>query len=367
MKNLLRCSFVSLRGAAVESQAWNLLMPVGKWHGPNFDSLGGSIDISAKMLAEMVANWVEAGRPPLPVRVTHEHLNETDSLKRMELEKAVGLMTDFRVTPEGLEALTEWTPKGVSLVRSGEWNFWSPEWAPQHINRATGEVSGWWLSGTALTNSPYFHTMPAVAASTALPPGSPTGKPNKGQHMTYAKVAAALGMPEDSNEEAIVAECMKMKAATSTMQASLTAAVQKAVSPLEEQLKAATARVVVIETEKQKAAEALFERDVNDVIESAKREGFACEPMRASIVLVAKSAGLDEAKKLAQSAAKVPLATTGVGQSGTTATASVQDYAAALEKFATEKGLTGSAAVRAFHASNPAMAKVAAAPITPAP
>lgn len=367
MTNLLRCSFVSLRGAAVESQAWNLLMPVGKWHGPNFDSLGGSIDISAKMLAEMVANWVDAGRPPLPVRVTHEHLNETDSLKRMELEKAVGLMTDFRVTPAGLEALTEWTPKGVSLVRSGEWNFWSPEWAPQHINRATGEVGGWWLSGTALTNSPYFHTMPAVAASTAIPPSSPTGTTTKGKHMNYAKIAAALGMPEDSNEEAIMAECSKLKAATSTMQASLTAAVAKAVSPLEEQLKAATARVVVIETEKQKAAEALFARDVNDLIESAKRDGFACEPMRASIELVAKSAGMDEAKKLAMSAAKLPLATKGNGQGAPTIEASLKEYGEALEKFATEKGLTGSAAVRAFHASNPAMAKVAAAPITPAP
>lgn len=368
MSATLRGGVLRLTAASVASKAWNLVFPRGEWHGANLAPIGGSITVDDAMLRDVVANWETAGKPPLPVRVTHAHLDEVDPVKRLELEKAVGLLTDMRVTPQGLEVLTEWNAAGAEAVRGGAWNFWSPEWTPQHQDRQTGEQRGWWLSGVALTNDPFFHTMPAVAASTAIPPSSPTGTTTKGKHtMNYAKVAAALGMPEDSNEEAIVAECMKMKAATSTMQASLTAAVQKAVSPLEEQLKAATARVVVIETEKQKAAEALFERDVNDVIEAAKREGFACEPMRASIVLVAKSAGLDEAKKLAMSAAKLPLSTKGNGEGAPTVEASVQDYAAALEKFATSSGLTGSAAVRAFHASNPAMAKVAAAPITPAP
>lgn len=367
MSATLRGGVLRLTAASVASKAWNLVFPRGEWHGANLAPIGGSITVDDAMLRDVVANWETAGKPPLPVRVTHAHLDESDPVKRLELEKAVGLLTDMRVTAQGLEVLTEWNAAGAEAVRGGAWNFWSPEWTPQHQDRQTGEQRGWWLSGVALTNDPFFHTMPAVAASTAIPPSSPTGTTTKGKHMNYAKVAAALGMPEDSNEEAILAECSKLKAATSTMQASLTAAVAKAVSPLEEQLKAATARVVVIETEKQKAAEALFVRDVNDLIESAKREGFACEPMRASIELVAKSAGLDEAKKLAMSAAKLPMSTKGNGEGATTVEASLKEYGEALEKFATEKGLTGSAAVRAFHASNPAMAKVAAAPITPAP
>lgn len=366
MTTTLRGGALRLTAAMATSSKWNLVFPRGEWHGPNLASIGGSIVIDDAMLREVVANWKAAGMPPLPVRKTHAHLDETDPVKRLELEKAVGLLADMRVTAQGLEVLTEWNDAGVAAVKSGEWNFWSPEWAPQHTDRRTGDTRGWWLSGVALTNDPFFHTMPAVAASTAIPPGSPTGKPNKGKHMNYAKIAAALGMPEDSTEEAILAECSKMKASSSSMQASLTAAVQKAVQPVEAQLKAATDRIIAIETEKAKADEALFARDVNDVIEAAKREGYACEPMRASISLVAKASGLEEAKKLAMSAAKLPLATKGNGQGATTVEASAAEYAAALEKFSTEKGLRGSAAVKAFHATHPAMAKVAAAPISSA-
>jgi phage I-like protein len=341
------------------SSKWNLVFPRGEWHGANLASIGGSIVIDDAMLREVVANWQAAGKPPLPVRVTHAHLDETDPVKRLELEKAVGLLADMRVTAQGLEVLTEWNPAGVAAVESGEWNFWSPEWAPQHQDRRTGDTRGWWLSGVALTNDPFFHTMPAVAASsTAIPPGSPTGNQLKGQHMNYAKIAAALGMPEDSTEEAIVAECSKMKASGASMQASLTAAVQKAVSPVEEQLKATSARLATIEAEKQKADEALFARDVNDIIEAAKRDGYACEPMRASIEVVAKASGLDAAKKLAQSAAKLSATTTGTGGgagAGDTVKASVAEYNRLVDE-RIKAGQTAAAAARNVIADNPELA-----------
>lgn len=339
------------------SKQWNLVFPRGEWHGANLASIGGSIVIDDAMLREVVANWQAAGKPPLPVRVTHAHLDETDPVKRLELEKAVGLLADMRVTDAGLEVLTEWNDAGVAAVRGGQWNFWSPEWAPQHTDRRTGETRGWWLSGVALTNDPFFHTMPAVAASTAIPPSSPTGTTTKGKQMNYAKIAAALGMPEDSTEEAIVAECSKMKASGASMQASLTAAVQKAVQPVEAQLKAATERIAQAEAEKAKAAEALFARDVNDVIESAKREGFACEPMRASIELVAKSAGLEEAKRLARSAAKLAASTTGTGEKspGDTVKASVAEYNRLVDE-KVKAGMTAAAAAKSINASNPELA-----------
>lgn len=357
MSATLRGGALRLTAAMAVSKQWNLVFPRGEWHGANLASIGGSIVIDDAMLREVVANWQAAGKPPLPVRVTHAHLDETDPVKRLELEKAVGLLADMRVTDAGLEVLTEWNDAGVAAVRGGQWNFWSPEWAPQHTDRRTGETRGWWLSGVALTNDPFFHTMPAVAASTAIPPSSPTGTTTKGKQMNYAKIAAALGMPEDSTEEAIVAECSKMKASGASMQASLTAAVQKAVQPVEAQLKAATERITQVEAEKAKQAEALFARDVNDVIESAKREGFACEPMRASIELVAKSAGLEEAKRLARSAAKLAASTTGTGEKspGDTLKASVAEYNRLVDE-AVKSGQSAAQAARTVNTNHPELA-----------
>jgi phage I-like protein len=361
MTTTLRGASASLRAQATESKAWNLVFPRGQWHGPNLGAIGGSIDIDDAMLREMVANWEAAGRPALPVRVTHAHLDEADPVKRLELERAVGLLTDMRVTADGLEVLTEWAPAGVEAVRSGAWNFWSPEWQPQHRDRRTGEARGWWLSGVALTNDPFFNSMPAVAASTALPPGSPTGTPHKEQLMSYAKIAAALGMPEDSTEEAIVAECMKMKGGMQQMQppgmmqASVKAEVSKAVEPLQASLKAATEKAAALEA-------ALFDRDVDAVIESAKAEGYACEPMREAIKLVASAHGLDAAKKLAQSAQKLAMKPAGVSTEKKL-TASTDEYVAALTEHEKKTGLKGREAIQSFHRANPEMARVMVASI----
>ena len=221
------------------------------------------------------------------------------------------------------------------------------------------------MSGVALTNDPFFNTMPAVAASTAIQPGSPTGKPNKGQHMNpYAKIAAALGMPEDSTEESVVLECSKLKSGMPMMQAS----VDKAIEPLRAQLKAQAEQVEALKAANAKKDAELFTRDVDGVIEAAKREGFACEPMRDSIIIVAQAKGLAEAKKLAESAAKVNVTTTGTGNANAnTVTASAQQYAAALEEHEKKTGLSGRALVSDFHRTNPAMAKALVASIPAAP
>lgn len=358
---VLRGAVAPLRAAAVESKAWNLIFPRGEWHGPNLAPLGGSIAIDDGMLSEVVANWEAAGRPPLPVRITHAHLEEADPVKRLELERAVGLLTDMRVTAEGLEVLTEWAPAGVEAVRGGAWNFWSPEWLSEHTDRRTGEKRGWWLSGVALTNDPFFNSMPAVAASTGALPGSPTDNPNKEKPMSYAKIAAALGMPEDSTEEAIVAECMKMKAGMqpppAMMQASVKAEVARVVEPLQASLKAAQEKAAALEA-------SIFARDVDGVIEVAKSKGFACEPMREAIQLVASAKGLDAAKALAESAPKVPMKSVGTGGEKSTVTASAAEYDAAFSKFRTDNpGLSLSAAVSAFHRANPTMANALVASI----
>lgn len=368
MTTLLRCAFVSpLRGASVESKAWNLLMPLGKWHGPNFDSLGGSINITPAMLAEMVSNWADAGRPPLPVRVTHEHLNETDSVKRVELEKAVGLMTDFRVTHDGLEAMTEWTPTGASLVRSGEWNFWSPEWAPKHINRATGEVRGWWLSGTALTNSPYFHTMPPVAAA-VLPTDPPAAQEQNPMNEEQLKqLRASLGLAADASVEVVLAAASKVGADVKALKASvekqptITAAVQAAVEPLAAQLKAADAE--------------LLEMKVTSLLASAKRgdgkmgRAIVDEKVKPVVLkLIAAESSRDEGLKAAAAyldafPCTVPMQAVGYGskeEGQLTAESAHQKLLAAADELKA-KGFAGHTAMEQALLIHPELAKAARA------
>jgi transaldolase len=136
------------------------------------------------------------------------------------------------------------------------------------------------------------------------------------------------------------------------MQASVKAEVARVVEPLQASLKAANEKASKLE-------DTLFARDVDGIIEEAKREGFACEPMRASIVLVAKASGLEEAKKLAESAARVNVTAVGHGNgaasSADTVKASVTEYDKLVDARMKE-GHTAAAAARFVNSTHPELA-----------
>ena len=253
---ILRAQFAT--AFAAESAKWNVLFPRGKWHGANLKPIGGSIDLDSGLLEEMVANWEAAGRPKLPVRKTHRHLDDdVPAVDRPQLERAFGWLTDLRVTAQGLEALTEWTPEGRSEVEGGAYAFWSPEWQPKHVDRRSGEVKGWWLSGTALTNDPFFNEMPPVAAA-VLPTDQPAEQEQSPMNEEQLKqLRASLGLAADASVEVVLKAASQVTAdvrtlkATAEKQPTLTAAVQEAVKaavePLNAQLKAADAKLLELE------------------------------------------------------------------------------------------------------------------------
>lgn len=307
---------------AAEAGRWNLLFPRGTWHGANLAPVGGSIDLDSGILDEMVANWAAAGKPRLPVRVTHRHLDDDVPAKdRPSLEKAVGWLTDLRVTAQGLEALTEWTPTGKASVEGGEFAFWSPEWQPRHRDRRSGETKGWWLSGTALTNDPFFNEMPPVAASVASTETTDTH--TKEQHMTKEQLEAlraSLGLAADATVEQIlkasstlVSERDTLKAEAAKLKASTpdAAIITAAVAPIKEQVATLTAELA-------KRDAALLERDVNDAVVKAKRgDGkmgrTITEPLVARALKIAQGEGLKAAVDFLESLpATVPTAALGV-------------------------------------------------------
>ena len=258
---VLRAQFAT--AFAADGAKWNVLFPRGQWHGANLKPIGGSIDLDSGLLEEMVANWQAAGKPKLPVRKTHRHLDDdVPAVDRPQLERAFGWLTDLRVTAAGLEALTEWTPEGRAEVEGGAFAFWSPEWQPRHVDRRSGDVKGWWLSGTALTNDPFFNEMPPVAAA-VLPTDPPAALEHHMNEQQLSQLRASLGLAADASVEVVLAAASKVGADVKALKASvekqptITAAVQAAVEPLAAQLKAADAE--------------LLEMKVTTLLASAKR------------------------------------------------------------------------------------------------
>lgn len=315
---LILCAQFAGRFAA--SEVWNLLFPKGTWHGENLRPIGGSITIDDEMLKEMVANWREAGSPPLPVYKTHAHLDEdVSALERAELSKAYGYLTDFRVTAAGLEAKTEWTPAGKAMVDAGEFAFWSPEWQPKHRDRRTGEMKGWWLSATALCSNPFFQEMPPVAASAhAESTESPI---TKEQHMTKEQLEAlraSLGLAADATMEQIIKASADQRAALVASEAKL-----KDSTPTAEVITAAVApvkaQIETLQAELAKRDAAILERDVEALVATAKRgDGKSGRAINDTLVATAKKlargeGGLVEAKAFLEAIPmSVPLKATGV-------------------------------------------------------
>lgn len=301
---------------------WNLLFPRGTWHGANLAPIGGSINLDSGLLDEMVANWEAAGKPKLPVRKTHRHLDDDVPAKdRLELEKSFGWLTDLRVTAQGLEALTEWTPAGKAAVEGGEFAFWSPEWQPRHRDRRTGETKGWWLSGTALTNDPFFNEMPPVAASADDAEEKSTDPTHKEQHMTKEQLEALrtkLGLAADATVEQILTASSKLveerdtlKAETSKPATLPAEVITAAVAPVKAQVDALTAELA-------KRDAALLERDVEAIVATAKRgDGKTGRAINDVLVATAKKLAATDSLKAAADFLEalplsVPLAAVGV-------------------------------------------------------
>ena len=354
------------------SEVWNQVFPRGTWHGANLAPIGGSITIDDAMLSELVANWDAAGRPPLPIRKTHQHLDpDIKPLERLELERAYGFLTDMRVTAEGLEVKTEWNAAGKAEVDSGSFAFWSPEWQPKHRDRRTGEVKGWWLGGVALCNNPFFDSMPPVAAANEMPPVAaavvvPTEPTIKEQHMNEEQLKvlrASLGLAADASIDTVLkAAADQAKKVTTLTASNTTEVVTAAVAPLKAQVETLTAELA-------KRDEALLSRDVDAAVAEAKRgdgkTGRAIPPtLVAHALREAQRGGLKAAVEFLEALPlTVPMSAVGVpGDKDAVITAqSAHEKLLVLADANVKAGITGAAAMETAIRNNPELARVAQA------
>lgn len=309
----MRGSFgVRLRAKAEDNgEKWTCIFPRGEWHGPNLQPIGGSINLTDDVFAEMVANWKAAGSPALPIYWHHPPPpDEVPPEKREEVFRAAGWMEDFRVTEAGLEARTTWSLPAQARLDADEYRFISPEWQPRSLDRRTGKATGWTVTAAALTDSPFFNEMPRVAAA------APTHSPNEGdepkeQHVDKKMICQWLGMPEDTGDEEVMAALKVKCTASAPSEEKLTAALKGLESAASETAKL-TARVAELEAEKVKAAAAIAERDFEDVIKAGLAEGRAGLPaMREPLKAMHLASGLEHVKALIAALPKVPTQETG--------------------------------------------------------
>lgn len=378
-QDVLSGAFVGRALRAGREPQWNLIFPRGTWHGPNFEKLGGSFTVDDAFLQEVVANWEAAGRPRLPVRWTHEHLRNTDPAKVPLLDRKAANVVDLRITDDGLEGLTQWSAAGARDIEDGAFDAWSAEWAPRHINRLTGKVGGWFLSGVALTSEPYFNLMPPVAASASAE--TTETQTTKEQHMTKEQLEAlraSLGLAADATVEDILKasaergaklkaledDVAKLKASAAPATADVITA---AVAPVKAQVEA-------LQAELKKRDDALRDRDVEAMVATAKRgDGKLGRAINDTLVATAKKlaageGGLTEAKAFLDALpCSVPLAPQGVpgtNEGPLTADAAQKKLQARAEELRA-KGVKD--AFVAAIAEMPEVALIAQGPFTPNP
>lgn len=340
-----------------EGRVWCPLFPLGEWHRGDFP--GGKLELTPDLFGSFIANWRDEGAPALPVDYEH---NEDDI--------ASGWIEDLRVGPSGgLEGAIRWTDAAASEIKADQRRYISPTWAMQHVNRRTGEKSGPWLYGAALTNTPFFDSMPRVAA-TATPVAETTHSPAvKDTSMTpelKKRLAAALKCAEDCSDEEMVAKC---EASMSTMAASVGDAEGKLTAANSEGAKL-RARVAELEAKESAHAEELFARDFEALFEAGLREGRAGLPaMKDTLKATAKALGKDglaTVKTLIASmgaVATAPVGVSGKDEPSLDAAASVKF----IEERVTEKvkaGMKATDAYREVNREHPAIAAKANSNIT---
>lgn len=269
---------------------WNQLVPLGRWFGHSAIPKEG-LDITRPMLEAMVANWQGDGKPALPLDYDHR-----------EDDIASGWIEDLEVRADGLWGRCKWTPAARQQILNDERRFISPSFSLNAVNRRTGKKQGPTLWGAALLNDPFFNSMPRVAASST--PGDEPDNQQE-QNMDKKRICAALGLPEDTADEAVMAaleaKCKMANTADEKVKASNTAAT-KAAAELEAEKKlnaSLTDRVSSLEKAAKDAAEAQLKRDTDALSAELLQAGRVTAKEAAELVpeMVAVK-GIDGARKL---------------------------------------------------------------------
>ena len=203
---------------------------------------------------------------------------------------AAGWCDAVQQRDDGIWARIDWTPAARAAIEAREYRFISPEFQA-HVS--TNEILT--LDAISLVNRPAF-AMAAIAAAQPATTKTP-------EEQSMKTIAAALGLPEDAAEEAILAEINKGK--TELASARQPPAPDRYMPRAD--YDTAIARANTAETELAALRKAGREAEIETVIAAAIGEGKIAPASKAHYVALAQGSadGFEQVKQLCASLPKV--------------------------------------------------------------
>lgn len=172
--------------AAGLAPEWVHLIPAGAFAGR--DGRGPYV---LKDAEAVVAASIRQG---LDAVIDYDHQTDLSAVKNVGgTAPAAGWITALEARADGIWGKVEWTDKGAAAVAAREYRYISPVF----LHTRKGEVKAVLRAG--LTNNPNLHLTALAAQETKLQ--------SEGDDMEelLAELAAALGLPEGSDQAAVVA------------------------------------------------------------------------------------------------------------------------------------------------------------------
>ena len=163
-----------------------------------------------RALAERVVAATRAFLGSCDMMIDYDHQAHYASEGAGVQAKAGGWVKELSIEDDGIHATVEWTAPAEAALAAREYRYVSPDF---RVSRATREVTR--LVRVSLTNSPNLD-LPALASA-----GATAGDDRTMTMISLAAVAAALALPGDPDEAAVMAAIGALKAGKDGAEAAL--------------------------------------------------------------------------------------------------------------------------------------------------
>ncbi|MCL5266710.1 MAG: phage protease [Bacteroidetes bacterium] len=281
------------------------LLPLGEWKGyPSVDQSGKPVLLSFKVTPDRVKQAIaylkrlRSRNSNLDLVIDNDHLTHADTYA-----PAFGWIKDLIDAGEkGLDAVVEWTALGAEALKNKLYRYISPVLAFDLPDSATGEIIPFAVTDAGLTNQPFIESLPAVMAKKIIETtnNAPMGQGEIKMDKILALLQTWLKLPDAATPDEVAtgleAKLKEENAEPDEVQAKklltvigfdegTTVEQAKATVIMAKQHQSQTLNVAQ-ELAAMKAAQ--LERDVNELVDGAIREGKVFPVNREDFVVMAK-------------------------------------------------------------------------------
>lgn len=154
MSRIIVCAVIE----QLEPLEWIRILTVGAWKGHPY----GEFEVRPEDIASVVETWRAGGRD---VVIDYHHQSLFTQYTEVKA-KAAGWIRELEARADGAElwARCDWTQTADNEIRGGEYRYVSPVLEFDAPDKVSGRAVPCRLHSLALTNTPFFDQLGAVAA-----------------------------------------------------------------------------------------------------------------------------------------------------------------------------------------------------------